>query len=170
MYRSPSRKHALTTYDRFCELYQARYPKACECLTKDRDVLFTYYDFPAIHWLHLRSTNQIESTFATVRHRTRQTKGCGSVNATMASSEYVPEDLPKRRTRLLNKADGKNRESENPEEISLPNGRNPTVALEHRGERFETENRQRGGGDGPSVCEYDRNDKTPKGLPHGVLR
>ena len=84
MYRSPSRKHALTTYDRFCELYQARYPKACECLTKDRDVLFTYYDFPAIHWLHLRSTNPIESTFATVRHRTRQTKGCGSVNATMA--------------------------------------------------------------------------------------
>ena len=84
MYRSPSRKHALTTYDRFCELYQARYPKACECLTKDRDVLFTYYNFPAIHWLHLRSTNPIESTFATVRHRTRQTKGCGSVNATMA--------------------------------------------------------------------------------------
>ena len=84
MYRSPSRKHALTTYDRFCELYQARYPKACECLNKDRDVLFTYYDFPAIHWLHLRSTNPIESTFATVRHRTRQTKGCGSVNATMA--------------------------------------------------------------------------------------
>ena len=84
MYRSPSRKHALTTYDRFCELYQARYPKACECLTKDRDVLFTCYDFPAIHWLHLRSTNPIESTFATVRHRTRQTKGCGSVNATMA--------------------------------------------------------------------------------------
>ena len=83
-YRSPSRKHALAAHDRFCELYQARYPKACECLTKDREVLFTYYDFPAIHWLHLRSTNPIESTFATVRYRTRQTKGCGSVNATMA--------------------------------------------------------------------------------------
>ena len=63
-----------------------------------------------------------------------------------ASSEYVPEDLPKRRTRLLNKADGKNRESENPEEISLLSGRNPTVALEHLRKRFETENRQRGGG------------------------
>ena len=87
-----------------------------------------------------------------------------------ASSEYVPEDLPKRRTRLLNKADGKNRESENPEEISLLSGRNPTVVLEHRGERFETENRQRGGGGGTSVCEYDRNDKAPKGLPHGVWR
>ncbi len=61
-----------------------------------------------------------------------------------ASSEYVPEDLPKRRTRLLNKADGKNRESENPEEISLLSGRNLTVVLEHRGKRFETENRQKG--------------------------
>ena len=84
-----------------------------------------------------------------------------------ASSEYVPEDLPKRRTRLLNKTDGKNRESENPEEISLLSGRNPTVVLEHRGKRFETENRQRGGGGGTSVCEYDRNDKTPKGCPTG---
>ena len=82
-----------------------------------------------------------------------------------ASSEYVPEDLPKRRTKLLNKADGKNRESENPEEISLLSGRNPTVVLEHRGKRFETENRQRGQGGGTSVCEYDRNDKTPKGCP-----
>ena len=62
-----------------------------------------------------------------------------------ASSEYVPEDLPKRRTRLLNKADGKNRESENPEEISLLSGRNPTVVVGHRGKRFETENLQRGG-------------------------
>ena len=84
-----------------------------------------------------------------------------------ASSEYVPEDLPKRRTMLLNKADGKNRESENPEEISLLSGRNPTVVLEHRGERFETENRQRGKEVAQVVCEYDRNDKTPKGCPTG---
>jgi len=46
-------------------------------------VLFTFYDFPAEHWMHLRTTNPIESTFATVRHRTRQTKGCGSRTATL---------------------------------------------------------------------------------------
>jgi len=84
MYLSPTHKDALAVYDRFIELYQAKYPKACECLSKDKDVLFTFYTFPAMHWQHLRTTNPIESTFATVRHRTRQTKGCGSVNATMA--------------------------------------------------------------------------------------
>ena len=73
-------------------------------------------------------------------------------------------------TGLLNKADGKNRESENPERYLCSAGAPPTVALEHLRERFETENRQRRGGGGPSVCEYGRNDKTPKGLPHGVLR
>ena len=52
-------------------------------MTKDKDVLFTFYDFPAAHWRHLRTTNPIESTFGTVRHRTRQTKGCGSQKATM---------------------------------------------------------------------------------------
>jgi len=58
-------------------------PKACECLTRDKDVLFTFYDFPAEHWIHLRSTNPIESTFATVRHRTKRTKGCGTRLATL---------------------------------------------------------------------------------------
>ncbi len=95
-----------------------------------------------------------------LRRGTAQIRGNWS-----GSSEYIPGDVPKRRTRLLNKADGKNRESENPEEISLLNGRNPTVVLGHRGKCFETENRQRGEGGGPSVCEYDRNDKTPKGCP-----
>ena len=55
-----------------------------KCLRKDEDVLFSFYDFPAEHWPHLRTTNPIESTFATVRHRTRQTKGCGSRTATMS--------------------------------------------------------------------------------------
>ena len=55
-----------------------------ECLQKDKDVLFTFYDFPAKHWVHLRTTNPIESTFAGVRHRTRQTKGCGSVSASLS--------------------------------------------------------------------------------------
>ncbi len=75
-----------------------------------------------------------------LRRGTAQIRGNWS-----GSSEYIPGDVPKRRTRLLNKADGKNRESENPEEISLLSGRNPTVVLGHRGKRFETENRQRRG-------------------------
>ena len=83
MYLSPTRQDALGAYEDFLSLYEARYPKACSCLEKDKDVLFTFYDFPAAHWRHLRTTNPIESTFSTVRHRTRQTKGCGSRNATM---------------------------------------------------------------------------------------
>ncbi len=84
MYLSSTKDDALEIYDRFFSLYQDKYPKACDCLEKDKEVLFTFYDFPAIHWQHLRTTNPIESTFATVRHRTRQTKGCGSRNATLA--------------------------------------------------------------------------------------
>ena len=83
MYLAPTREDAKEAYRRFFTLYEARYPKACECLKKDEGVLFTFYDFPAAHWGHLRTTNPIESTFATVRHRTRQTKGCGSRTATL---------------------------------------------------------------------------------------
>ena len=83
MYMSPTKDKALKTFDAFLGLYEAKYPKACECLKKDKDVLFVFYEFPAIHWQHIRTTNPIESTFATVRHRTRQTKGCGSRLATL---------------------------------------------------------------------------------------
>ncbi len=61
-----------------------KYPKAVECLAKDREVLLTFYDFPAEHWKHLRTTNPIESTFATVRLRHRRTKGNGSRRACLA--------------------------------------------------------------------------------------
>src|SRR3979411_1578140 len=71
MYLSPTRKAALAAYDQFISSYQTKFPKACECLQKDKEVLFTFYDFPAQHWSHLRTTNPIESTFATVRLRTR---------------------------------------------------------------------------------------------------
>ena len=83
MYLASTKVDALKTYDRFVEEYGAKFPKAVECLRKDKSVLFTFYDFPAEHWVHIRSTNPIESTFATVRHRTRQTKGCGSRIATL---------------------------------------------------------------------------------------
>ncbi len=84
MYLSSSKADALKVFDDFFKLYEAKYPKACLCLKKDKDEIFAFYDFPAMHWQHIRSTNPIESTFATIRHRTRQTKGCGSRTATLS--------------------------------------------------------------------------------------
>ena len=70
------RKDAEAALERFAAKYQAKYPKAVDCLLKDRDPLLAFYDFPAEHWQHLRTTNPVESVFATVRHRTIRTKGC----------------------------------------------------------------------------------------------
>ena len=67
---------AEAAFDFFIVAYGPKYDKASACLAKDRDCLLTFYDFPAEHWKHLRSTNPIESTFATVRLRTTKTKGC----------------------------------------------------------------------------------------------
>jgi transposase-like protein len=75
---------ALEELARFQEEYAAKYPKAVDCLTKDVDSLFTFMNYPAAHWLHLRTTNAIESTFATVKARTRVTKGAGSRDAGLA--------------------------------------------------------------------------------------
>ncbi len=72
---APTRAAAEAAIKVFVEKYGAKYPKAAECLTKDRDALLAFYDFPAEHWDHLRTTNPIESVFATVRHRTVRTKG-----------------------------------------------------------------------------------------------
>jgi len=83
MYTAPTKEEAFKAYEEFLVLYRAKYERACECLKKDKDVLFTFYDFPAEHWVHIRTTNPIESTFGTVRHRTRKTKGCGSRLATL---------------------------------------------------------------------------------------
>lgn len=84
MYMAATKREALKACDSFLKIYEAKYPRACACLSKDKEQLFTFYGFPAMHWQHIRSTNPIESTFATVRHRTRQTKGCGSRTATLA--------------------------------------------------------------------------------------
>ncbi len=83
MYLAETKEQALEAYDEFQHLYEAKYPKACACLREDKEVLFTFYDFPAEHWIHIRTTNPIESTFATVRLRTKRTKGCGSRTATL---------------------------------------------------------------------------------------
>jgi len=78
IYLADTRDDAEEAFDYFTETYSAKYPKAVECLTKDRDALLTFYDFPAEHWAHLRTTNPIESTFATVRLRTAKVRGCFS--------------------------------------------------------------------------------------------
>jgi transposase-like protein len=84
IWMAPARVRAQAAFDRFVETFHAKYPKATECLQKDREALLAFYDFPAEHWAHLRTTNPIESAFATIRHRTDRTKGCVS-RATMLS-------------------------------------------------------------------------------------
>jgi putative transposase len=81
IWMAETKADADTAFDLFEATFEAKYPKAVECLTKDREVLLTFYDFPAEHWIHIRTTNPIESTFATVRLRTHKTKGCGSRTA-----------------------------------------------------------------------------------------
>jgi putative transposase len=83
IWMAETKASAEKAFDRFVATFEAKYPKATECLAKDREVLLTFYDFPAEHWKHLRTTNPIESTFATVRLRTRRTKGCGTRIATL---------------------------------------------------------------------------------------
>ena len=96
-----TREHAHQAFDLFLETYGAKYPKACECLAKDREVLLTFYDFPAEHWIHLRTTNPIESTFATVRLRTKKTKGSGS-RAACLTMVYKLMQSAEKKWRLLN--------------------------------------------------------------------
>jgi len=76
IWMAETKSAAVTAFDQFVRTYQAKYPKAVECLTKDRENMLAFFDFPAEHWTHIRSSNVIESTFATIRHRTDRTKGC----------------------------------------------------------------------------------------------
>ena len=84
IWMAETKKDALVAFDAFVETWGIKYDKAAECLIKDRDVLLAFYDFPAEHWKHLRTTNVIESSFATVRHRTVRSKGCLSNKTALA--------------------------------------------------------------------------------------
>lgn len=95
MYMAPTKERGYQAFNHFINLYEAKYLKACECLQKDKNKLFTFYEFPAIHWQHIRTTNPIESTFATVRHRTNQTKGCGSRRATLSMVFQLAKEAEK---------------------------------------------------------------------------
>ncbi|MDP6023329.1 MAG: IS256 family transposase [Alphaproteobacteria bacterium] len=79
IWMAESRLEAEKALSLFLRKYQAKYPKAADRLTRDKDELLAFYDFPAEHWTHIRTTNPIESTFATVRHRTKRSKGCLSM-------------------------------------------------------------------------------------------
>jgi len=101
IWMADTREHANQAFDLFRKTYEAKYPKAVECLTKDREVLLAFYDFPAEHWIHVRTTNPIESTFATVRLRTKRTKGCGSRIACLTMVYKLMQSASKK-WRLLN--------------------------------------------------------------------
>ena len=95
-YMAATKAQALQAYKEFGERCRAKFPKAVECLEKDKDALFTFYDFPAEHWQHIRSTNVIESTFSTVRRWHGQTKGLGSRVATLAMVFKLTREAEKR--------------------------------------------------------------------------
>nr|WP_269764957.1 IS256 family transposase [Burkholderia ubonensis] len=76
IWNAATRADAIAAFNQFVDTYVAKYPKAVEKLTKDRDALLAFYDFPAEHWQHVRTMNSIESTFVTVRHRTSRTRNC----------------------------------------------------------------------------------------------
>jgi putative transposase len=78
IWMAPTRTQAYEAFDYFVQSYEAKYPKAAECLQKDKEELLAFYDFPAEHWVHIRTTNPIESTFSMVRHRTYKSKGAFS--------------------------------------------------------------------------------------------
>lgn len=101
IWMADTRERAHQAFDLFLRTYEAKYPKAVECLKKDREALLAFYDFPAEHWGHLRTTNPIESTFATVRLRTTRTKGCGSRLACLTMVYKLMQSAAKR-WRLLN--------------------------------------------------------------------
>jgi putative transposase len=104
IWMSATKEDAIKAFDRFIATYGAKWPKATECLEKDRAELLAFYDFPAEHWGHLRTSNPIESTFATVRLRTYRTKGPGSRLAGLAMAFKLTQKAEKG-WRRLNKSE-----------------------------------------------------------------
>jgi putative transposase len=100
IWMSETRINAYKAFDHFVNSYCAKYPKATECLLKDKEALLTFYDFPAEHWKQLRTSNPIESTFATVRHRTKTVKGCFSRMTILTMVFKLCESAQKRWVRL----------------------------------------------------------------------
>ena len=100
IWMSDTKSNAFKAYKKFIDFFKIKYPKATECLEKDKDKLLTFYDFPAENWQHIRTTNPIESTFATVRHRTYKAKGCFSQTTILTMVFKLCLDAEKRWKKL----------------------------------------------------------------------
>jgi transposase-like protein len=100
IWQAPDKPEAERHFEDFIDLYSAKYPKAAECLKKDREALLTFYDFPAEHWRHIRTTNPIESTFSTVRLRTDKVRGCFSAQTVLTMAFRLCQCAEKRWIRL----------------------------------------------------------------------
>jgi transposase-like protein len=100
IWMAESKESALKAYDLFDKNYGVKYPKATDCLRKDKEEMLAFYDFPAEHWLSIRTTNPIESTFATIRLRTNKTKSCGSRNTTLSMAFKLAQLAEKKWYRL----------------------------------------------------------------------
>jgi len=100
IWQAADKDEANRYFDNFVNTYAAKYPKATQCLEKDRDSLLTFYDFPAEHWRHIRTTNPIESTFATVRLRTNKVRGCFSANTVIMMAFKLCQCAQKKWIRL----------------------------------------------------------------------
>jgi len=96
IYMASTKEDALKAYDLFINTYNSKYPKAVNCLTKNKEEMLSFYDFPADHWIHIRTTNAIESTFATVRLRTAKTRGQGNALNTIAMVFKLMKEAEKR--------------------------------------------------------------------------
>ena len=97
---SDPKADAEKAFNGFLEKYGPKYSAACDCLRKDRDIIMSFYAFPAEHWRHLRTSHPIESAFATIRLRHRRTKGCGSRKASLAMMFKLAKATEKRWRRL----------------------------------------------------------------------
>jgi len=104
IWMAATRDDAHRAFGTFLQTYEPKYPKTAECLAKDQDALLAFYDFPAAHWIHLRTTNPIESTFATVRLRTTKSRGCGS-RASILSTVFKLAQSAELRWRTLRGAE-----------------------------------------------------------------
>jgi putative transposase len=100
IWQADNKQEAERNFNNFIRLYEAKYPKAAQCLEKDRDALLTFYDFPAEHWRHIRTTNPIESTFATVRLRTAKVRGCFSSKTVITMAFKLCQSAQKKWIRL----------------------------------------------------------------------
>ena len=95
IYLAETKKQPESAFDHFCESYRDKYPNAVECLEPDREILLTFYEIPAAHWKHIRTTNVIESVFATVRLPTYKTKGMGTRGTILAMAFKLVKEAKK---------------------------------------------------------------------------